>query len=200
MLKFEENVLKQDLGRLHPRSRVAFAASCAQRLSDAYRRFLANSGRTDRADFCDEAINYAWNHILLLPEKATADRLVAEVMALIPDEDAPGWTPWTASGDDALSALAYCLRCLQSLDPQDAAWAARRVYEALDYFVTTRDSISPSDPGMEIVILSDPAIQAEFERQARDKGDLISAGDFLTQQLLDNLRQRSTKQQAIPAG
>ncbi|MEX0677019.1 MAG: DUF416 family protein [Pirellulales bacterium] len=197
MLKFQEQVLKHDLDRLPPRSRVAFAASCAQRLADVYHRFLANSGRNDRSAACDAALDYAWTHILTSPEVATTDRLLAEVMALIPDQDAPGWTPLTAYAEDALSALAYCLQCLQSADAQEAAWAARRVYEALDYFVTSRDNISPSEPGAEMRVLGDSVIQAELERQARDIADLSSAGDSLLRELLDNLRQRSAAEQAI---
>ena len=98
MLKFQEDVLNRDLERLPARSRVGFAACCAQRLSDAYRRFLVETGRPDRAELCDQAIAYTWTHILVLAEQAIVDQFLAEVMALIPDQDAPGWTPWTAYG------------------------------------------------------------------------------------------------------
>jgi uncharacterized protein YjaG (DUF416 family) len=197
MLKFQEQVLKQDLERLPRRARVAFAASCAQRLVDVYRRFLAESGQADRAAVCDGALEYVWTHILTSPERGTTKGLLADVMALIPDQDAPSWTPLTAYVDDALSALAYCLSCLQSGDAQEAAWAARRVYEALDYLVTTRDNVSPADPSAEMRVLCDSAIQVELERQARDLDDLRSCGDSLSQALLDSLRQRSANEQAV---
>jgi len=197
MLKFEELSLKRELDRLPPRFRVAFAASCAQRLSSIYRSFLVQRGQTDRADHCDDALNYVWIHILTTPEMSTTDRLLAEVMALIPDQDAPGWTPLTAYGEDALSALAYCLRCLQSGNAQEAAWAAGRAYEALDYFVTIRDDISPNELGAEARVLSDPLIQAELERQALDIADLRSTGESLSQELLATLRQRSVAEQAL---
>ncbi len=197
MLKFEEQSLKHELDQMPPRLRTAFAASCAQRLVGVYRTFLAKRGQADRANLCDDAINYVWTHILAPPETTTTSRLLAEVMSLIPDQDAPGWTPLTAYSEDALSALAYCLRTLQSADVQDAAWAARRVYEALDYFVNIRDDISPNEPGAEMRVLSDSVVQAELERQARDIADLNAAGDFLSRELLDRLRQRSVAQQAI---
>ena len=53
MLKFQEQVLKHDLDRLPPRSRVAFAASCAQRLAGIYRHFLAQTGRDKQGAACD---------------------------------------------------------------------------------------------------------------------------------------------------
>ena len=51
MLAFQEQVLKHALDRLPPRSRVAFAASCAQRLTDVCHRFLARGagGTIERA-------------------------------------------------------------------------------------------------------------------------------------------------------
>lgn len=199
MLRFQECVLRQDLDRLPPRSRAAFAACCAQRLYDVGRRFLVKDGLAARADFYHAAIECAWNHILVSPDKARIARLLPEVMALIPDEDAPGWTQVDAYGGDALSALAYCLRCMQSGDAQEAAWAAQCIYESLDYYVNSVNEISPNEPAAEIVILENPAIQAELERQTRDLADLSSAGDLLSQDLLDNLRKRSTTQQAIPA-
>jgi hypothetical protein len=153
--------------------------------------------KPSRADYCDDALNYVWIHILTTPETSTTDRLLADVMALIPDQDAPGWTPLTAYGEDALSALAYSLRCLQSGDAQEAAWAAGRAYEALDYFVTIRDDISPNELGAAARVLSDPLIQAELERQALDIADLRSTGESLSQELLATLRQRSVAEQAL---
>jgi hypothetical protein len=197
MLKFEEQSLKRDLDHLPPRSRVAFAASCAQRLVDVYHRFLAHGGESDRAADCDRALEYVWSHILIPYQGATAKQLLADIVALIPDQDAPGWTPLTAYGEDALSALAYCVSCLQSGDAQDAAWAARRVYEALDYFVTSRDNVTPGDSGAEMRALSDSIIQAELERQAHDIIDLSRLGDTLSEEFLADLRQRSAQEQAI---
>jgi uncharacterized protein YjaG (DUF416 family) len=197
MLTFQEKALKQGLDRLPPRSRVAFAASCAQRLASVYHRYAAQSGQADRGDLFDDALAYVWTHLWTTPNKPTIDRLLADVMALIPDEDAPGWTPMTPCAEDATSALAYCLRCLQSGDAQEATWAAGRVYEALDHFVTSRDDISPSEPGGEARILGDSVIQTELERQARDIAELRSVGDSQSRTLFDNLRQRSVVEQAI---
>ncbi len=198
MLTFQEELLKQQLNQLPGPSRVAFAASCAQRMTSACHSFAARICRPERAKLFDDALDYVWNCVLAPPERETTGRLLNDVMAIIPDEDAPGWSPVTPYGEDALSALAYSLSCLQSGDSQEAAWAAVCVYNATDYFVTSRDGISPSEPGAEARTLGDPAIQAELERQSRDVADLSAAGEFLSRELVENVRRRSVANQAVP--
>lgn len=197
MLTFDEQALKRDLDRLSPRSRVAFAACCAQRLAGVYHRFLGQRGQPQRAVDCDRALEYVWSHILKPFPVEVVEQFLADVVALIPDQDAPDWTALTAYGDDALSALAFCLSCLRSGDTQDAAWAARRVYETLDCFVMNRDNVMPADAATETRILSDSTIQAELERQARDIEDLSRAGDSLAEEAIEKLRRRSAREQAI---
>lgn len=199
MLTFQEELLRRGLEGLPSGSRVAFAAGCAQRIADVYRHFLTQGGKGGRATVCDDALNYVWTHVRNPPDKEIVDRAVADVMAFIPDQDAPGWTPLTAYAEDALSALAYCLTCLRSGDAQDAAWAGRRVYEAIDYFVTTRDDVMPDDPAAEARVLADPLVQAELERQARDLQDLRLAANSLSERMLSDLQRRSESEHGIPA-
>lgn len=194
MYKFQEQVLRDELSRLPAQCRVAFAASCAQRLLEAYRAFAERSGQP--AIGLESALEYAWTHVLVQAQRAEVERMLAEVMARVPEEGEPGWTPLAAYAEDAVSAVAYCLRCLLSAEAQEAAWAARRVYEAVDLFVTTRDGITPSDVGAEDRVLQDPVIQAELQRQERDIADLQSAG-CLSSDLLDMLQARSAANQAI---
>jgi hypothetical protein len=199
VLEFQEQLLKEELSQLPPSSRVAFAASCAQRLVSVYHEYVAQTDPPSGARL-DHALEYVWTHLLTCPNEERTQRVLADVMALIPDEETPGWTPLTPYAEDATSALAYSLRCLLSGDAQEAAWAARRVYEALDEFVVSRDDISPSDPGAEYGILRDPVIQAELERQKRDISDLRSAGKSPSPRLIECLRVRSFAEQVIVLG
>jgi uncharacterized protein YjaG (DUF416 family) len=194
MFRFDEQILKSELSRLPAQSRVAFAASSAQRLISAYRAFAKISGQP--AAQLEDPLEYVWTHLLTQPQRGEVKCVLAEVMALIPAEDGPGWTPLVAYAEDAVSAVAYCLRCLLSGEAQDAAWAARRVYEALDQFVIARDDITPGAAGTEHRILQDPLIQAELQRQKRDLTDLQSV-DNPSSDLLEMLRVRSSAEQAI---
>lgn len=194
MLTFQESILKEELGSLPRQSRVAFAASCAQRLMNTYRAFAERSGQCWTK--LEGALDYVWASILNQPNDKEAKRMLEEVMTLMPDEEEPGWTPLLTYASDAVSAVAYSLRCLISDDAQEAAWAARRVYEALDHLVTYQKDIAIGESNANRNVLCDPAIQAELLRQRRDMDELRAAGT-LSPEVVASLRDRSSVQQAI---
>lgn len=96
-------------------------------------------------------------------------------MKLIPQEDDEPWVPEQAAAEDAASALAYAIRCRQSGDAQEAAWAARCAYEALDHFVIDQESIDTNVSGGEGRVLAHPLVQLELARQRRDLEELLDA-------------------------
>lgn len=51
---------------------------------------------------------------------------------MIPDEDDEGWTADRAYAGNAAAAAAYALRSWLTNDPQEAAWAARQLFDAAD--------------------------------------------------------------------
>jgi hypothetical protein len=101
----------------------------------------------------------------------TADEVEAGIercMSSIPQEDEGPWIEQQAAAEDAGAALAYALRCRKTGESQEAAWAARCCYEALDHFVINRDDIDTNEAGAEAVVVADPLVQAELIRQQRD--------------------------------
>jgi hypothetical protein len=94
------------------------------------------------------------------------------IIGLVPSED-DGWDEETQPyAEDAAAALAYAVRARLSGSAQDASWAARRVYEAIDHYVTATSGLSVNSPEAEVKILSDARIQAELARQTRDLEEL----------------------------
>jgi hypothetical protein len=91
-------------------------------------------------------------------------------MSLIPGENDQPWIEEQAYAEDAASAVAYALRALESGEPQEAAWAARRAYEAVDHHVMSRLGIKG-----ESHVLGHPLVQAELSRQQRDLSELREA-------------------------
>ena len=72
-------------------------------------------------------------------------------MGLLPAES-DDWVIGNALADDALSSLAYAIRCSLTPEPQEAAWAARRAYEAADQAAMRVLGVQPGLPNTEAAI------------------------------------------------
>lgn len=184
--RYDETVLIKRLELLPRALRVAFAASCAQRLLPAYAAFSAVSGQGSPNEV-EQAIGRVWSG-LFDPSMPEVERDIARIMELIPREDGDEWFSEQPYAEDATAALAYALRTAKSGEAQEAAWAARRAYEALDHHVMNRLGIEGEEE-----VLSHPLIQAEFVRQDRDLAMLESAAgtDASARAAVNELRTRS---------
>ncbi len=85
-----------------------------------------------------------------------------------------------AFAEDAASALAYALRCYQSGNSQESAWAARCAYEAVDHYVVHHERVDTNVIGAEERVLSHWLVQAELMRQHRDLQELVIAAQGIT--------------------
>jgi len=169
VLRFDEGTLVHELARLAPRARVAFAALCAERLVPTYEDFCRQAGRGNSLTL-EQMLDRVWKHVLGIDEMSAEDIRgeINRAMDLIPGKGEALGLDEQAYADDAASAVAYTFRAMESGEPQEAAWAARRAYEAGDYYVTTRLGIE--DEGQ---VLRHPIIQAEFARQRQDLQELF---------------------------
>jgi hypothetical protein len=61
-----------------------------------------------------------------------ATALAAEAEAMILDEDDDSWTASAGYAGNAAAAACYALRTWLTNDPQQAAWAARQIFDAAD--------------------------------------------------------------------
>ena len=132
VFRYDEALLVVELSRLTPATRVMFAASCAERLRPLYGRYQEVSDEAN-PDQLDAALEAAWGAASgAMPRDAlSAWQVVAE--GLVPDEDDESWVDEFAYGQNGAAAVAYALRTALTSDPQEAAWAARQVYEAADF-------------------------------------------------------------------
>jgi uncharacterized protein YjaG (DUF416 family) len=190
ILNFDEQMLVRDLDRLPPPLRVVFAAASAERLLPTYMSFSRRTGRGD-AKTLTAILERLW---LDMQGNRMDSRQVQEnidiSLRLIPEEDSGSWVPEQALAEDAAAAVAYAVSCRQSGRSQEAAWAARRAYEALDHFVINQEGIDPSEAGAEERVLSHPPVQAELLRQRRDIDELLAA-QWDVARVAQQIRQRS---------
>jgi uncharacterized protein YjaG (DUF416 family) len=191
ILKFNETSLMRELDRIPGRLRAVFAAAVAERLLPAYVSFSRKTARGN-PDLLTEILERLWRDIdgvKMSPEEL--QQSIDLSMELIPQEDEIPWILDQAWAEDAAVALVYALCTRQNGKSQDAMWAARRAYDALDHFVTNQEDIDPSTAGAEERILSNPLIQAEFIRQQRDLRELSALVPEDQPTLVQKIRQRA---------
>jgi uncharacterized protein YjaG (DUF416 family) len=191
IIRFNEQPLVKELERLPAPLRAVFAAACAERLLPAYTSFSRRTGRGDAATLT-AILERLW---LDVQGNGMDARQVQENIdvstSLLPQEDSDSWVPEQAWAEDAAAAVAYALRCRQNGQSQEAAWAARRAYEALDNFVIGKEGIDPSRARAEEQVLSHPLVQAELSRQHRDLGELLGANQVDMAHVVRRIHQRA---------
>lgn len=172
---FNEQALIRDLDRVPRRLRVLFAAAAAERLMPAYVRFTNRTGRGDPATLAS-ILGRLWANAQSETLDSRQVQKDADLsMSLLPIDSAATWVPEQAWAEDAVAALAYALHCQLSGLSQDAAWSARRAYEAVDNFVVAQQETAPNSAQAEEQILAHPLIQRELSRQQRDLEELLTA-------------------------
>lgn len=194
-LKYDETANVEQLRQLPPLLRAMFALLTALRILPAYRRFHQKTGRGD-PDVLQNLAELLWED--LAGAELAKEQLQAAVdksMKLIPVED-DGWDEATQPyAEDAAAAVTYALRARLSGDAQEAGWAARRVYEASDYFASSRLGELANRPDAESTILSTPPVQVELARQRRDLQELAELEKTgVTMSRLQELRARSERE------
>lgn len=196
-----DGTLIERLSGLPATSRAAFAAACAERLHPAYVWYERRSGRGDAA-FLRRAMDALWVDSSSDPVVVLA-ALLSEAESLVPDED-EALVAESVLGQHAAAAVVYALRCRLGGRAVDAEWAARQVYEALDWWVTTRDDVDLNEPGSEHRIRADRLIQDELARQQADLDELHALGDARDHhdvvRILERARQAAPSLFGVPFG
>ena len=108
------------------RARSLFAAACAERLFGLY----ALGGR----ERLRAALDLAWAES---DDAAALESARVAAEALVPAED-DDWVEASTYAQNAAAAVAYALRTRLTDHPQEAAWAARQVYDAADHAAQQR--------------------------------------------------------------
>jgi len=196
MRRFDESRVIARLERLSVPLRVAFAAACAERQMPAYRMFESQNG-CEAPNALERALEDVWMDPGQVRDREWSEHRIEELMALIPQEEGfqQPWTQDTTNAQNAGMSAIYALRAKLAGDPQEAAWAARIAYEALDNFVINSESINTNNSDGELRVLSHPLVQAELTRQQRDLDELHAARQAPAE-LIVRLRDRAKAEAA----
>jgi hypothetical protein len=185
-LRFDRDGLRTKLRRIAPRSRAVFAALCARRLIPAHAQAGGSILEVERNAFAKLHARL-WSSLAADPLSARElEDASAQALALLPAEE-----DYEPLAEDAVAALVYALRTAAGGEPQDAAWSAERIYDALDKFLQDQ-GYDPGAPGGEDSLRRHSLVQAEFKRQAADLRALSELeGHGMTDGKLERLRERA---------
>lgn len=197
MLTFDETRIVNRLALLPAWTRPAFAAAAASRLLPSFRVFHTERPLRDRGEL-DDALGVVWDNI---PEigiaKTELDKVVDRTLMILPSEIL-STSEFHPFAEDAVTSVAYALRALASGEPQEAAWAARHVYEAVDCFATSQICGDSTSFEKDRKILEHPAVQLELSRQQRDLSMLAQSLCLPAQETITRLREAVSLESAIP--
>jgi Protein of unknown function (DUF416) len=202
MLRFDKQRLIEKRDRVNPLLRAIFAAAAAERVSRAYIRYAHLTRRGNSAAF-GESLSQLWSDIEGQRQRMTSAELKETrelVLTLIPRGSDSPWVSEQACAEAAAAALAYALWCRENGHSAEAAWAARRAYEAMDHFAIAKNAVDTSRPGANKEVQSSSLVQAELLHQRRDLDELL-ADDAKPQDIkttAQRMRQRAyTKSRTI---
>lgn len=156
-VNYDEASLKARLGRLDRSQKTAFSAACAEYLWPLFLRYTEATGNGDVAAL-ETILDGVWQAALDEEVNSLAEaQQVAEDM--VPTDEGV-WSFEMGYGQNAIAAVAYAVRTWLTADPQEAAWAARQVYEAADYASQkTQPDLVLNTPGAEESLLQSPIVQ-----------------------------------------
>jgi Protein of unknown function (DUF416) len=159
---FSEGELIRRLIEVGRFEKTAFAAACAERLLPLFERYALKTGRDSLP--LSQALAEVWRATAGGSEDYDLALQGQVAERLMPDEEDPAWVWESGYAQNAAASVAYAVRTWLTDDPQEAAWAARQVYEAADYAaqqpMTERDL---NAPGTVQRLLENPIVQAAIE-------------------------------------
>jgi len=153
MHHFDEPTLLRKLKSLPARAQSAFAQACAIRIQ----RSSSDTLSAEAKDLCGQVLSQG----LAFAVSGASDRdLIEELLADLEE--------LTELDDDRVAACAYVARHLLLLSEQEAAWTARRAYEACDAYAQREADFDEYTVEVERSLLAHAFVQRELEQQAND--------------------------------
>jgi hypothetical protein len=170
--------LVRRLAAASPADRAAFATAVAERLFGLYARYAERTGTT--TDDLRAALDEAWDAAAGEPSPEDLARWQDIAEGLVPDEEDDGWVDESAYGQNGAAAVAYALRTHLGGDPQEAAWAARQLYDAADYAAQRQvEDLDLNDPRAEDTLLATPVVQEALAGIEQDLAGAVEDGAAL---------------------
>lgn len=191
----DEDQLEEELQSLPRECRIAFAASCCERLLPNYQAFSVMEGWGDYA-LLRGALDEVWSWLAgELPPKSHVRRLARLCEELAPDTE-EFTSLFVSAAGDAAAAVSYTLECCLDGDAVHAATVGGLAAESVrTYLLSVNDPSAGShtpDPSCEEEVERAPLMRAEVQKQRADL-DTLKPLRALDPDLLRGLRESAAR-------
>jgi hypothetical protein len=150
---FDERALLAALEKLPPLAQTAFAYAAASRAQDLSLEKLSEEGSA----LCANSLKRVFAHLSGSETTKVNLSLLSKALEGSAELDI-----------DQMAACAYLLRCVLLGGAENAAWTARRSYEAADQRAQEQLSFSAFSLAIEQAIVTSAVVQSELASQASD--------------------------------
>lgn len=187
-MSFNYEALTQNLKTLPRLHRIAFAASCCERLLPNYKKFAED---VDWGDY--DTFRYALDEVWKFIEEKTANPkffkdLAKKCELWIPDTENFD-SQFTSAALDAGNAVVETLLCCADGKAERAADVASFATDSVDMYIQDVKNLNYSDSNFEQKIQNDPFMKREIKNQ-EDCLILLQKHDSLNQQVIDKLKRQ----------
>lgn len=188
VLTYDTHRLLSQYEQLPASARIAFTASCAERLWVALER-CPGPLTTVQITAARDALDRSWSAAHTGQDAGDWEDVLA---AVIPSDDRPDWEGTWAFTQDALIAIAYAMQSTRASDVRLGEWAARQVYNSADQAAQfQRRDLDLNVPGAEALLLAMPVLQVALRGIA---DDLDLAARHPPAEVADLLRPRAARE------
>jgi uncharacterized protein YjaG (DUF416 family) len=164
---YDETSLTERLHELSTWQRSAVAASCAQRLAPAFRRYAEIDGQdAGRTEVVQDALDLLWRTLSGHVSNQDLASLAETSEAAVPGEDE--WNEWADLAEHAAAATAYAIRSWLTGDVEFVVWAARQAYHAADLVASAQLNPAVIDEAAEGHLRGSESVRRENLNRAED--------------------------------
>lgn len=184
-MKFDRELLLSNIEKMTREKRIAFGASCCERLLPNYKKFTETENWGDYS-LMRNILDKIWGHVLNNPiSEVRIKQMMEECNNMTPDSEDFS-SIYTSFAIDAGGAIHETLNCCLDSKSEHIVDVASFARDSVDMFIQERDNMDYSEINFEEKILNDFLMQNELQRQEREV-ELLMNQNILNEQFINNV-------------
>jgi uncharacterized protein len=188
MITFDEKLILKELNDISEFHRIAFAASCCERMLPSYKKFVEVENWGDYECF-RIFLNQIWGHII--GNYLTGEYIINSMdmcFEIGPDSEYFE-SVYTSYAIDLGSAIYHTFKYCLTSDIKNLLAVANAAISTVDLFVQEKYNMDPNDHNLEFKICNDELMQTEIIKQIDDL-KLLANNANLDEQFVELFRSK----------